>query len=340
MSKFKKIEKEFLLTNSSVNTYGYRLLTAGYLMDEFKKNAIGYYMHATPEHPREQGVLVKWDDLRMDGDNVYGKPCINLSHPRGQRTVDEVESGFLNAASFGNFVVLEVSTDPADYLEGQTGPSISKWYNRECSLVDVPGNYDALRTGLFDANNNPLQLENLNSIFTKMKQVFLTAEQLGLINLKADVADAASVTLALNNLVAEAAKVPQLVQDLADMSNKKATAETALADLQAATVTKEVNDILDQALNVDKKITKEVSDQLKTAYDKKPVELKALIAAMPVFTNVVAEIKNTGTDLAALNAKSWNELDKAGLLPALKAKDFEAFKAKYKGQFGNEYTGS
>jgi hypothetical protein len=59
-------------------------------MDEFQKNPIGYYMHLRDK----QGVLVKWEDLRMDGDKVFGKPCINLSHPRGERTVDEVESGF------------------------------------------------------------------------------------------------------------------------------------------------------------------------------------------------------------------------------------------------------
>jgi hypothetical protein len=109
MDKFKKIDKDFLLTDSSLNSYSYRLLTSGYLMDEFKKNPIGYYLHADPdntEYTRKDGVLVKWEDIRKDGDNVYGKPCINLSHPRGQKTVDEIESGFLNAASMGHFVVI------------------------------------------------------------------------------------------------------------------------------------------------------------------------------------------------------------------------------------------
>jgi len=93
MSKFKKIDKEYKLTDSTVNSYGFRLLTSGYLMSEYQKNPIGYYMHKD----RDNGVLVKWEDLRKEGDYVWGKPCINLSHERGQRTVDEIESGFLNA---------------------------------------------------------------------------------------------------------------------------------------------------------------------------------------------------------------------------------------------------
>ena len=224
-------------------------------MSEFEKNPIGYYMHQ-----REKGVLVKWIDLRLDGDCVYGKPCINLSHERGQQTVEEIENGFLNAASCGHFIVLGVSDNPTDYLADQKGPTVNKWFNRECSLVDVPGNFEAL-TNLFDANDNPIKLADLLSTqqqnFLKMKQVFLTAEQLGKLNLKADTADVAAVEVAFNNLVAEAAKVPQLVQDLGAANTKAKTAEDALTALQTSTVTKEVDDLLSAALNTDKKITKE-----------------------------------------------------------------------------------
>ena len=71
--KLKKIDKEFLLTDNSVNTYGFRLLTEGYQLNEYKKNPIGYNMHL-----RDAGVLVKWEDFRTEGDAVYAKPVINL----------------------------------------------------------------------------------------------------------------------------------------------------------------------------------------------------------------------------------------------------------------------
>jgi hypothetical protein len=134
----KKIDKSYLLSDSSVNCYGFRLLTSGYQLPEFLKNPIGYYMHE-----RDKGILVKWENLEIDGDKIIGKPVINLANPRGQQTVDEIESGFLTAASIGHIVVLETSDDPALMLPGQTGSTVTKWYNRECSLVDIPGNFNA-----------------------------------------------------------------------------------------------------------------------------------------------------------------------------------------------------
>jgi hypothetical protein len=328
--KFKKIEKEFLLTDSSVNSYGFRLLTSGYLMGEFQKNPIGYYMHE-----RDKGVLVKWDNLRMEGDQVFGKPCINLSNPRGQQTVDEIESGFLNAASFGHFVVLDASD--TDKLPDQTGPTVTKWYNRECSLVDIPGNFNSLK--LFDKDDNEIALADFPYKILNMKVITLTAEQLGKLNLKADVADPAAVDVALNNLVAESAKVPVLIQDLAAANTAKKDAEDALAALKADTVTKEVDGILSNALNVDKKITKEMSDQLKAVYATNPTGLKALIAAMPAHVSIAAELNKKDQANNQLAAKSWSELDKEGKLEDLKAADIVTFKAKYKEAFGTEYNG-
>ncbi len=333
MEKFKKIDKDFLLTDSSVNSYGFRLLTSGYQMPLYAKNPIGYYMHL-----RDNGVLLKWDNLRVEGDKVFGKPCINLSNARGQQTVDEVEGGFLNAASFGHFVVLELSDEPALKLEGQTGPTITKWYNRECSLVDVPGNFNALK--LYDAEDNEINLADFNKKFTStMKQIILTAAQLAVLNLKAD-ADTTAVDIVINDLVAKAAKVEGLVQQLSAATTPKATPENALDAFKKTTVEKEVGDLLAIALNVDKKITVEVSNQLKTMYGEKPVELKALLGAMPAYTGVVSMLDKTKDGLKNLADMSYKELDQNGKLEELKAKDPGTFKAKFKERYGVDYTGA
>lgn len=148
-----KVEKEFILSDSTLNCYGFRLLTSGYMMDEFKKNPIGYYMHQ-----REKGVAVRWDELTIKGDKVTAKPVINLSTARGQQIVDEVNNGFLNAASMGHIIVLDSSDDPSLMLPGQTGPTITKWYNKECSLVDIPGNSNSLT--LHDKHGEVINLQN------------------------------------------------------------------------------------------------------------------------------------------------------------------------------------
>ena len=116
--KFKKIDKEFCITDNSVNVYGYRCLTEGLLLDEVKKNPIGFLMHN-----REKGVVVRWEDFKTIEDKVFAKPVVNLSHPDGQSVADQIEGGFLNAASVGKIVVLEASSSEELKLQDQTGPT-------------------------------------------------------------------------------------------------------------------------------------------------------------------------------------------------------------------------
>lgn len=321
MSKLKKIDKEFLLTDDSVNSYGFRLLTKGYLIDEFKRNPIGFDMHK-----RDMGVLVRWEDLRADGDKVYGKPVINLNHPQGEKTVDDIENGFLNAASVGHIVALELSDDPALKLPNQVGPTVTKWFNRECSLVDIPGNFNALK--LFDKDENEINLADFSKpkINKDMKQIFFTPAQLLAMNLKAD-ADDATVAAAFNDLVAKAAKADGL--------------QTQLNDLHAQVSKDKVEGLLSAALAA-KKITQEVSDKLKKQFENKPAELKDLLDAMPAYESVVKKIEGNHTGdantkrLQDLMAKSWDDLFAAGETAELKAKWPEQYKEKFKETFGTE----
>lgn len=327
----KKIDKEFLITDSSLNSYSYRLLTSGYDLAAYERNPIGYRMHK-----RDEGVLVKWVDFRKDGDKVYAKPVINLSHAKGQQTVDEIENGFLNAASVGHIVALEISTDPADYLPDQKGPTVKRWFNRETSLVDIPGNYNAL-TDLVDEKNTPINLADFKPQFKNMKQIFLTPAQLATIpNLKAD-AEQADVDTAIKDLVAKAAKVDTLTTDLAAATAKANDAEKKYNDHVAATNKADVESQVATAVK-EGRCTKEAGEKFKALFAADPAGLKDLIATMKPYvgvTDTISQAKDTVKDLAA---KTWDELDKEGRLDDLKAKDFDTFKAKYKEQFNKEYA--
>lgn len=311
--KFKKIDREFLLSDSTVNTYGFRLLTKGYLIDEYKKNPIGYLMHK-----REGGVIVKWEDLRVDGDKVYGKPVINMTNKDAEQTVSEIENGFLNAASVGHLVVLEHSDDPSLKIEGQSGPTVTKWYNRECSLVDIPGNLNAL--ALYDENDNPINLADFTKtkIQKPMKQTF-TAEQLSAMNLKAD-ADDVTIATAFKDLVAKAAKADSL--------------QTEINGLHAQASKDKVDGLLSAALGA-KKITKELSEKLKVDYATNPDGLKNLVDAMPVYQSVADKTKEKteGKDarIAELKAKSFDDLMASGESVELKEIAPDVWKEKVEG---------
>lgn len=208
MSNLKKINKEFCITDSSVNCYKYRCLTEGLKLEEIIKNPIGYYLHGTDEFPREMGVLVRWDDFRKDGDKVFAKPTINLSHPRAERTISEIESGFLNAASVGKIVVLEASDDKKYMMPGQEKSTVLKWYPREISLVDIPGNYNAL-SNIYDKDLNEMNLSD----FTQPKVETIEKEKI-LKVLNIAVADENKILSTIANLVSEARKAGEFEREL------------------------------------------------------------------------------------------------------------------------------
>jgi hypothetical protein len=318
---FKKIDKEYKLSDDTVNCYGFRMLTAGYKKEEYLKNPIGYHMHDRPS-----GVLVRWEDLTIKDDGIYGKPVINMSHPRGAQTVAEIEDGFLNAASVGHIVALEFSTDPADQLAGQTGPTITSWYNRECSLVDIPGNFNAL-TKLYDKDENEINLADLATTLNPktMSKIIFTAAMLSAISLSDNASDI-EVEKAFKDLVAKAASADKLKADLQNLNDK---------------VCKDrVSDLLAKA-EEGKKITKELSAKLASDYATNPEGLESLLSAIPAYTPISQKLE-TGSDKsfgANLVGKSWTELQELGVLEDLKSKNIELFKEAYKTEFNREYVG-
>lgn len=296
---YKKIDKEFCLTDDSVNVYGYRLLTSGLQLDRFNP-AIGMLMHN-----RDKGVAVKWEDFRTEGDKLFAKPVINSS--LFPDLADQIEGGFYCAASVGHIVALELSDDPVLKLEGQTGPTVTRWFPRECSVVDIPGNYNALAR-LYDESDKLMHDLVANPDFSinnhkqQMEQIIVTAAVLQSLNLSAD-ATADQFGATLNNLVAKAARVDGL--------------EKELNDLKAAQVQKRVADTLKKGKDTGK-ITNALADKLSKDYAEKPDELEALVDAMPVQTRMTGG--NNGAEVPEkYQGKSFNDLYVSGELESLKA---------------------
>jgi len=338
MSKFKKIDKIFTLGDSSLNSYSYRLLTSGFALDDFKRNPIGYYMHGgTKDAPRDLGVLVRWEDIAIKDDAITAKPCINLTHPRGQRTVDEIEAGFLNAASFGSNKVLEISTDPADYVPGQTGITAKKWLSGECSLVDRGGNYNATASDLIDENDHPIDLATFAPPKNiTMKKIELSPAQLAAIpNLSAEPTQG-EIDTALADLVAKAGRVDSLVTSLATETTAKEKALQDLADLKAETVKVEVADLI-AAGNTAGKFSVEAGKLLAKNYATNPTGLKDLIATMQPAMQVTKQLDPSKQKLADLIDKSYEELDKANKLEDLKAIDPDSYYEKFEAKYGKRH---
>ena len=340
-NKFKKVEREYVLSDSSVNDYGFRLLTSGYQIDEFRKNPIGYYMHK-----RDDGVVVKWEGLRVEGDQVKAMPCINLTAARGQQTLDEVEAGFLNAASVGHFVILEASNDEHLKLPGQTGPTITKWFNRECSLVDIGSNFSSI--SLYSADGQEIKLADLMS----------GTQQESLLIFKSDIMN--PITLSLPDLAAmrtegitatDAAGLLTQIKELklkaetasaknVTLEGEKAALQVNIDTLKGEATNKEVEQMLASALTAGK-ITVPIKTQLASVYAGKPDLLKIDLESRGAYTPIAAALAATGGhgigtqgEYADLQKATWDDLHKTNKLPNLKSKFPDLYKEKYKGKYG------
>lgn len=309
---FKKIEKEYCLTDNSVNCYGYRLLTEGFMQDRFKP-AIGYLMHN-----REGGVAVKWEDFRIDGDKLWAKPVINTAkHPN---LADEIEAGFYDAASVGHLIALEWTDDESMKLAGQTGITVTKWFCRECSIVDIPGNFNALAKLYDDGDSILMDLTdnriNNNPKFENMDKIVLTGAMLTGLNLMAG-ATQADAEKALADLAAKARKADNL--------------QTELDTLKATQKTEAVAAILKMGLD-EGRITKELSARLEADYKDNPEGLKSLVASLPKQARVTGK---TVEDLSGIpekyRGKTKQELFVSGQLESLKAECPEYYEQLMKG---------
>lgn len=136
------MKKKFVLSNSRVNSYGFRLLTSGCDLTRFKANPVMLYNHKMGAD-RDKLPLGAWEGLSIEGDDVVATPDFDMEDDFAAKISRKVGKGHLRGASVG-FEVVEVSTDPALMLPGQTLPTVTKWSPFEASIVDIPSNEEAL----------------------------------------------------------------------------------------------------------------------------------------------------------------------------------------------------
>jgi len=334
----KKIDKQFVLSDSSINVYGYKLITEGCRLEEFLSNPIGYFEHKY----KEDGVLVRWEDVSIQDGVIVGKPVVNLSHYRGERTATEIEDGFLNAASVGGLKFLAYEMQE---IEGEDVIVITDWYFRECSLVTMPANENAVKQELkieleveLSDNTNVSMAQfvtraKMDFQNQHMKKVNLTPALLEVLDLSADEASVDNIDEVIGLKIGTIKKSNTELNAKVDELNKELTAnkESALKD--------QVTAMLGKALD-QKRITKATSDKLASTYANLPTELSALLDTMPKYESVTSKIDEATKTLAKeLSAMDYDQLDKEGKLQELKDTNPDIFKAKYKSKFGKEYKG-
>jgi hypothetical protein len=135
----------FILSDESVNKSGYRIITKGIDIEEFKNNPIMFYNHLRRDTWDNNPLPIgKWKNVRIVGKRLLADACFDLTDEFAAKIHSKVKLGILNAASIGVGVSI-TSSNSKDLVKGQQRPTITGSILMEASVVDIPRNGGAMR---------------------------------------------------------------------------------------------------------------------------------------------------------------------------------------------------
>lgn len=260
-------QKRIILSDSSLNRYGYRVLTEGLDIEAFKKNPIMLYMHFRDEGSPlwgETKAIGHWEDIQIEGDILSAIPVFDKVCDDSKTVAAKYEAGTYSAASIG-FRIIATSANKELLVPGQTRETITESELMEVSIVDIPGNSNAVRlydrstsvllAAGMDTNSVPALPTTTNPKAMNFKATWLTFLSL----LSIDKEKAETTELSAENLESIHVEMGRLktengtlVTAKTEVDGKLATATTEITRLKAEAGTKdtEITQLKEQVQNL------------------------------------------------------------------------------------------
>jgi hypothetical protein len=340
----------FILSDDSVNKYGFRVLTAGIDLSQFKKNPIMLYAHIRAyENKGKDGVILPigtWENVRKQDGKLVADAVFDEDDEFAVKVAKKVEKKMLNTASI-SFDDLVISEDPKDYLKGQTGPTIRKCVLNEASIADIPGNANAVRLhgkdvtvrlGMSDSNPEDLQKlfapkpDNKPNKHNMKFLISLLNTHKG-IQLSADASEA-QVEAAAKQIVDE---LKAKEQEVTQLTAKKTELEQEIANAKAKALTDKATALIDQAVT-DKKILageKEAYQKL-AATEEGFDNVKSILDAKKGYTPVKDKLKDEGDKPKHELVAEFDLAFQEGTLEEIEKNDPDRYALLFKAKFGKE----
>lgn len=314
------------ISNSSLNSYGTRVLTEGLDTTQYEKNPVLLYMH-------QRGTVIGYvKDMKREGDDLMGELVFDEVTDLSRQCKAQFEKGSLRMVSMGADI-LELSEAAELLAPGQTRPTVSKSKLREVSVVDIGSNDDALvlnyegkvlklgtdmECGLPVLKNNSVE-PNKSDTTMEVRTLLLA---LGL----EETAGEAEVTAKITELKGKDAETVQLAaqvktlqeeNDALKLSGITQLVEEAIKEKKVGTEKK------DHFIELGKKVGSE--------------ELKALFAEMQPAVKLSAVIGHQGSASEGnqTEVKKLSDLSPEQRVE-LKASDIKKYRTLYKEEYGVE----
>lgn len=161
------MKKKFLLLDSTVNDYGFRMIPSGVDLSRFNNNPVVLYVHKDTMLPIGKGIVT------LENGSLFVEVEFDMEDEESKRIAGKVERGFLKGVS-GGYDVIELSTDPGDLIPGQQYPTVTKSLLNEISIAPIPANKNSLALG---KSNSGIKLstemtdDHIKSIFIQPKPI-------------------------------------------------------------------------------------------------------------------------------------------------------------------------
>ncbi|WP_290086870.1 HK97 family phage prohead protease [Bacteroides caecimuris] len=132
---------KFIVSDETINSNGFIVLTAGINTARFERNPIMLYMHE-----RENGVIGRWENVHKQGVQLIAEAVFDEGVELGKKVKYQVENGFLRSASIG--------IENMIYEERDGVKTVTQCDLFEISIVDMPANENAVK--LYAKGSKPI----------------------------------------------------------------------------------------------------------------------------------------------------------------------------------------
>ncbi|MEJ5303216.1 MAG: phage protease [Bacteroidales bacterium] len=305
----------FLVSDESVNSAGFRILTSGIDFTDFLKNPVMLWKHE--RYDNRLLPIGRWENLRIENGALLADAIFDEKDEFARQIATKVEKGIINACSIG-IEVIATSSESKYLLQGQTRETVTRCILLEISLVDLPGNRNSVK--LYNAGSksvNPSHQELMNIPFLKLHIMDTLKTKLGL----QITATEAEVEKHVEQLVSQhhelQEEVKTLKQKLSDLTRQRAEELVNEAISSARITASQKEKMMNMAL-ADFEGTKELLNLLQPAV--KPSE----------------QIRRKTAGSAEL--KTWKDLIALGRaeVARVKKEDPQLYRTLYKEEFKHE----
>lgn len=339
-----KTKKTFVLADESINSHGFYMLMGGCDSEQFKKNPVMLWMHSRAWRGTTDEVLPigRWENIRIEKGKLLADAVFDENDEFAMRIADKVENNFIKMASVG-ITVLAISEEPKYLKPGQTRSTVTKWKPREASIVDMGANDNAMALAFYDENGDPLNMSQDGSqeIPVKLLSVTNTNQTENEMELKVAMITLLGLAAAATDEQLSA-KVKEVLDQNKQLAADKEAAEKKLKELNdkmAESRKVEATSLVDAAIK-DGRLNADSKPQWEKLFETNFDTAKATLLSIPVRKSAKEQLEGGGeknlTERAKFEKMSWAEMDKAGVLKAVREKHYDLYEEKFEEKFGRK----